>query len=93
VAWLAQRGRWLSYSVGMVITEAVHQHVLKIPSSAWTPAVETSGEVRDGAWVAELTRDLVDGWAKGMRLIVRKIEARALRLIQQAGEVVGGAGK
>ncbi|CAM5482273.1 IS1380 family transposase OS=Streptomyces aurantiogriseus OX=66870 GN=GCM10010251_97380 PE=4 SV=1 [Streptomyces aurantiogriseus] len=56
----------------MVITEAVHQHVLKIPASAWTPAVETSGEVRDGAWVAELTGDLLDGWAKGMRLIVRK---------------------
>jgi hypothetical protein len=48
VAWLAQRGRWLSYSVGTVTTEAVHQHVLKIPASAWTPAVETSGEVRDG---------------------------------------------
>ncbi|MBE1601593.1 hypothetical protein H4687_007722 [Streptomyces stelliscabiei] len=48
MAWLAQRGRWLSYSVGMVITEAVHQHVLEIPASAWTPAVETSGEVRDG---------------------------------------------
>lgn len=72
VAWLAQRGRWLSCSVGMVITEAVHQHVLKIPASAWTPAVETSGEVRDGAWVAELTGDLLDGRAKGMRLIVRK---------------------
>ncbi|MFM9616161.1 IS1380 family transposase [Streptomyces niveiscabiei] len=72
VAWLARRGRWLSYSVGMVITEAVHQHVLKIPASAWTPAVETSSEVRDGAWVAELTGDLLDGWAKGMRLIVRK---------------------
>ncbi|MGW1882918.1 hypothetical protein [Streptomyces sp. NPDC001970] len=25
VAWLAQRGRWLSYSVGMVITEAIHE--------------------------------------------------------------------
>lgn len=36
VAWLAQRGRWLSYSVGMVITEQVHQHVLKVPASAWT---------------------------------------------------------
>ncbi|WP_438453266.1 IS1380 family transposase [Streptomyces asiaticus] len=72
VAWLAQRGRWLSYSVGMVITEAIHQHVLKIPASAWTPAVETGGEVRDGAWVAELTGDLLDGWPKGLRLIVRK---------------------
>ncbi|CBG71362.1 putative transposase (fragment) [Streptomyces scabiei 87.22] len=31
VVWLAQRGRWLSYSVGMVITEAIHQHVLTVP--------------------------------------------------------------
>ncbi|MFD4950520.1 IS1380 family transposase [Streptomyces sp. NPDC058451] len=72
VAWLAQRGRWLSYSVGMVITEAIHQYVLRVPASAWTPAVESDGEVRDGAWVAELTGDLIDGWPKGMRLIVRK---------------------
>ncbi|KOT46889.1 transposase [Streptomyces caelestis] len=72
VAWLARRGRWLSYSVGMVITGAIHQHVLKIPASAWTPALETGGEVRDGAWVAELTGDILQGWPKGMRLIVRK---------------------
>jgi hypothetical protein len=72
VSWLARRGRWLSYSVGMVITDTIHQHVLKIPAWAWTPAVETGGEVRDGAWVAELTGDLLDGWPKGMRLIVRK---------------------
>jgi hypothetical protein len=71
-AWLAQRGRWLSYSVGMVITEAIHEHVLKIPASAWTPAVESDGEVRDGAWVAELTGDLLDGWPQDIRLIVRK---------------------
>ena len=72
VAWLAQRGRWLSYSVGMVITDAIHQHVLKVPASAWTAAVEADGEIRDGAWVAELTGDVLDGWPKGMRLIVRK---------------------
>lgn len=46
--------------------------MLKVPASAWTPAVETSGELRDGAWVAELTGDVQDGWPKGMRLIVRK---------------------
>ena len=72
VSWLAQRGRWLSYSVGMTVTEAIHEHVLKVPASAWTAAIETNGEVRDGAWVAELTGKLVDGWPKGMRLIVRK---------------------
>ncbi|MFF7899612.1 IS1380 family transposase [Streptomyces sp. NPDC088817] len=72
VAWLARRGRWLSYSVGMVITDAIHEHVLKVPASAWTPAVEADGEIRDGAWVAELTGDVLEGWPKGMRLIVRK---------------------
>ncbi len=72
VAWLAQRGCWLSYSVGMLITDAIHRHVLKVPASAWTPAVEADGEIRDGAWVAELTGDVLAGWPKGMRLIVRK---------------------
>ncbi|MER5556723.1 IS1380 family transposase [Streptomyces sp. NPDC002793] len=72
VAWLSRRGRWLSYSVGMVITDAIHQRVLKVPASTWTPAVEADGEIRDGAWVAELTGDVLHGWPKGMRLIVRK---------------------
>jgi hypothetical protein len=72
VSWLAKRGRWLSYSVGMTVSEAIHEHVLKVPASAWTPAVETDGEARDGAWVAELTGKLLNGWPKGMRLIVRK---------------------
>lgn len=56
----------------MVITEAIHQHVLKVPASAWTAAVEADGEIRDGAWVAELTGDVLDGWPEAMRLIVRK---------------------
>ncbi|GGW04028.1 hypothetical protein GCM10010264_19970 [Streptomyces globisporus] len=72
VAWLAQRGRWLSYSVGMTLTDAIHQAVLKVPPSAWTPAVEPDGEVRDGAWVAEVDGDCLKSWPKGMRLIVRK---------------------
>ncbi|MFF1479742.1 IS1380 family transposase [Streptomyces sp. NPDC058301] len=72
VAWLIKRGRWLSYSVGMTITEAIHQAVLKVPASTWTPAIELGGGIRDGAWVAELDGDCLKGWPKGMRLIVRK---------------------
>nr|WP_079060391.1 transposase [Streptomyces bungoensis] len=72
VAWLAQRGRWLSYSVGMTITDAIHQAVLKIPALAWTPAVEPDGEIRDGAWAAELAGDCLTSWPKGLRLILRK---------------------
>ena len=70
--WLTARGRWLSYSVGMTITEVVHHAVLQIPASAWTPAVEPDGQVRDGAWVAELAGDVLKGWPAGMRLIVRR---------------------
>ena len=71
-AWLAKRGRWLSYSVGRTITDAIHEAVLKVPPAAWTVAVEPDGEIRDGAWVAELDGDVLKGWPKGMRLIVRK---------------------
>ncbi|MCX4511201.1 IS1380 family transposase [Streptomyces sp. NBC_01619] len=72
VGWLAQRGRWLSYSVGMTITDTIHTAVLAVPASAWTAAIEPDGEIRDGAWVAEIAGDALTGWAKGMRLIVRK---------------------
>jgi hypothetical protein len=72
VTWLAKRGRWLSYSVGMTITDTIHQAVLKVPPTAWTAAVEPGGEIRDGAWVAELGGDVLKGWPWGMRLIVRK---------------------
>jgi hypothetical protein len=71
--WLTRRGRWLSYSAGMTITDAIHQAVLKIPKKAWTPAYDAEGTERPGAWVAEIT-DMPDltTWPKGMRLIVRK---------------------
>lgn len=45
-----------------MITEQAHSRVLQVPASAWTAAVETGGEIRDGAWVAELTGDVLDGW-------------------------------
>lgn len=71
--WLSRPGRWLSYSVGMTITDAIHQAVLKIPKKAWTPAYDAGGTERPGAWVAEIT-DMPDlsSWPKGMRLMVRK---------------------
>ncbi|BBB01419.1 putative transposase [Actinacidiphila reveromycinica] len=56
----------------MVITDAIHQAVLLVPAAAWTPAIEPDGDVRDGAWVAELAGDVLKGWPKGLRLIVRK---------------------
>jgi hypothetical protein len=70
--WLTRRGRWLSYSVGMTITEQVHAAVTRIPKRVWTPAYNADGEVREGAWLAEITGMLdLATWPDGMRLIVR----------------------
>lgn len=54
----------------MTITEEIHHAVLHVPETAWSPAVEADGEIRDGAWVAG--DDLLSGWPAGMRPIVRK---------------------
>ena len=70
--WRTRRGRWLSFSVGMTITDAVHRAVLLVPESAWTPAIEPDCEIRDGAWVAEIASDVLKGWPPGMQLVVRK---------------------
>ena len=43
------------------------------PRGGWTPAYDADGQVRDGAWVAEVTGLLdLSGWPPGMRVIVRK---------------------
>jgi Transposase DDE domain group 1 len=73
LAWLTKPGRRLAYSVGFTITEDVQDAILKIPARAWTPAYDAEGQVRPGAWVAEITGMLdLSGWPKGMRVIVRK---------------------
>ena len=73
LAWLARPGRRLAYSVGFTITDDMQDAILKIPARAWTPAYDGDGQVRDGAWVAELT-GLLDlaSWPKGLRVIVRR---------------------
>jgi Transposase DDE domain group 1 len=73
LAWLASPGRRLHYSIGMTITEEIAQAILSIPHRVWEPAYDPGGQVRPGAWVAELTGLLnLDGWPEGMRVIVRK---------------------
>jgi hypothetical protein len=73
LAWLAKPGRRLAYSVGFTITEDIAAAILAVPKKAWTPAYDADGQVRPGAWVAEITGmpDLA-AWPKGMRVIVRK---------------------
>jgi Transposase DDE domain group 1 len=71
--WLTRPGRRLAYSVGFTITEDVQEAILKIPARAWAPACDAEGQVRPGAWVAEITGMLdLSSWPAGVRLIVRK---------------------
>ena len=69
--WLTRRR--LAYSVGFTLPENTPDLLKLIPEQVWTPAYDADDQIRDGAWVAELT-DLLDlsSWPAGMRVIVRK---------------------
>jgi len=69
--WLT--GQRLSYSVGYTLPANTPDLLERIPKDVWAPAYDAHDEIRDGAWVAELT-DLLHlaNWPKGMRVIVRK---------------------
>ncbi len=69
--WMA--GQRLSYSVGFTLPDHTPDLLKQIPEQVWVPAYDADGEVRDGAWVAELTGLLdLTGWPAGMRVIARK---------------------
>jgi hypothetical protein len=69
--WLT--GQRLSYSVGYSLPAHTPDLLERIPEDVWAPAYDAHDEIRDGAWVAELTDLLhLTGWPKGMRVIVRK---------------------
>jgi hypothetical protein len=68
-----RRGRVVEYSLGWSISEAERAAISVLPASAWTPAINADGGLRDGADVAELTGLLgLAGWPAGMRVIVRR---------------------
>jgi hypothetical protein len=65
----------LQYSVGMNARQPALDALAALPRQAWKKALDTNGERREGALVAELTRWLPDtftGWPPGMRVIARK---------------------
>jgi hypothetical protein len=69
--WLS--GQRLSYSVGFSLPTEVTDVLDRIPEQVWTPAYDAHDEIRDGAWVAELTSLLdLSTWPAGMRVIARK---------------------
>jgi hypothetical protein len=76
----------LEYSIGFAAHETVRAAIAAIPVQAWRAAVDSDGEVRDGAQVAELTawmptpvvptrspaRFGPQHWPAGMRVIARR---------------------
>jgi hypothetical protein len=69
--WLHRRR--LSYSIGFGLPDDTPDLLARIPAEVWTPAYDANDEIRDGAWVAELTGLLdLSGWPEGMRVIARK---------------------
>jgi hypothetical protein len=63
----------IRFSVGYEVDGRVREAILKLGDSAWTGALEASGEAREGAWVAELTERLdLSRWPQGTRLICRR---------------------
>jgi hypothetical protein len=73
LTWLASPGHRLHYSIGMTITDDMQDAILALPDRIWEPAYDGSGQVRPGAWVAELTGLAgLGGWPEGMRVIVRR---------------------
>jgi hypothetical protein len=71
------RERAVGFSFGFPVDARIKQVVDLIPAQCWAPAINTDNgdgsELRDGAWVTEVT-SLVDltGWPSGSRLILRK---------------------
>jgi hypothetical protein len=63
----------LSYSVGFSLPDTFAQTLAQMPKKGWTPAYDGDGQVRDGAWVADVTGLLdLSAWPAGMRVIVHK---------------------
>jgi len=69
--WLTRQR--LSYSVGFALPHNTAELLALMDEAVWTPAYNSDGQVREGAWVAELTGMLnLGGWPAGMRVIARK---------------------
>ena len=57
----------------MTITVDMQDAILKVPVGSRTSAYDGDGQVRDGAWVADITGMLdLSSWPSEMRIIVRK---------------------
>ncbi|MDN5670235.1 MAG: IS1380 family transposase [Renibacterium salmoninarum] len=70
----ACRDAGVGFSFGFAVDHRVREAVEHLNATAgWMPAIDSDGENRDGAWIAEAT-DLVSlgSWPVGTRLLLRK---------------------
>jgi hypothetical protein len=71
LGWVASQR--MSYSVGFTLPDGFGDKLRLIPDHVWAPALDADGDIRDGAFVAEVTGLLnLTSWPAGMRVIVRK---------------------
>lgn len=66
------RDRHVRFSIGLPVDQRVRDALLVAQEEDWTPAVETDGSARDGAWVTELTGLIEHGWPDRTRVIARR---------------------
>jgi hypothetical protein len=68
------RERGVAFSFGFPVTQEVRDAIVDLQDDEWWEAIDTEeGDVRDGAWVAEVTEMLdLEAWPKGSRVVVRK---------------------
>jgi hypothetical protein len=71
-----EHGVHAEFSVGWALTEREHTAIAALPEAAWTPAIDTDGDPREAAAVAELTGLLpavmFADYPAEMRVIVRR---------------------
>lgn len=61
------------FSFGFPMDARIQGIVDAIPEDCWHPALQTDGEFRDGAWVAEAAGMIdLSSWPDGSRLILPK---------------------
>ena len=73
---LRDQGVDAEFTVGWAVTAREHAAIAELPEIAWTPAIDTDGDPRDGAAVVELTGMSAAGalrdYPEGMRVIARR---------------------
>ncbi len=66
----------VGFSVGYELTPSLREAIGELPESAWQAAICSGGELREGAWVAELTEQVdLAAWPERTRLVVRRERA------------------